>query len=276
MEKQVNENLKQDTTINEKNTKGFGVELAGSEAKKITDELSRINDLINHDRVINIGDLENLNSIAKQTKINVGGEIMTVEEVEQIPDLKKNMEIWKEMSEGNFKRTEELTRITPTASKCLEKQSFISLPLLTSAKGLVLSKTANLNGVGLNSLESAEGLVLPERINGFLNLSRLRSAEWLKLPKTIGEGLHLNSLASADGLVLPVTVGGDLNLDHLITAKGITFPQTVEGALYLDNLSSIEGLTMPNIVKWNIFMSSLSLEDKQKLREKYPQYADKI
>ena len=66
----------------------------------------------------------------------------------------------------------------------------------------------------LDSLTSAEGLKLPEKI-GSLYLDSLTSAEGLKLPEKISGILYLNSLTSAEGLKLPEKISGILNLDSL-------------------------------------------------------------
>ena len=50
-------------------------------------------------------------------------------------------------------------------------------------------------GLDLRSLQSAEGLHLPETIKGYLNLDSLQSAEGLHLPETIKGYLDLRSLS---------------------------------------------------------------------------------
>jgi len=85
----------------------------------------------------------------------------------------------------------------------------------------------------LDHLTSAEGLVLPTEIGGFLSLNGLTSAEGLVLPKKIGGSLWLNGLASAEGLVLPKKIGGSLWLDGLTSAEGLVLPEEIGGDLYL-------------------------------------------
>lgn len=60
----------------------------------------------------------------------------------------------------------------------------------------------------LNSLTSAEGLKLPDTINGDLYLGSLTRADGLKLPSTITGYLYLNNITSAEGLVLPISLLG--------------------------------------------------------------------
>lgn len=50
----------------------------------------------------------------------------------------------------------------------------------------------------MSSLTSAEGLVLPKKIGGYLYLDGLTSIEGLVLPDDIGEGVMLFSLTASD------------------------------------------------------------------------------
>ena len=61
-------------------------------------------------------------------------------------------------------------------------------------------------------LRSAKRLNLPERVDGWLDLSGLSTVEGLKLPKHVGGGLDLRGLTTAEGLKLPERVGGDIYL----------------------------------------------------------------
>ena len=79
----------------------------------------------------------------------------------------------------------------------LEQISFTKEEVL---RGNIIYHYGNLD---LRSLTSAEGLKLPETVNGGLYLGSLTSAEGLKLPETIGGYLDLGSLTSAEGLVIP-------------------------------------------------------------------------
>jgi hypothetical protein len=172
----------------------------------------------------------------------------------------------------------------------------LNLESLTSAKGLTLPDTIG-DSLNLDSLTSADGLTLPHIIGANLFLNSLTSADGLTLPHTIGADLDLESLTSADGLTLPHIIGADLDLDNLTSADGLTLPHTIGANLFLDSLTSSEGLTLPHTIGANLFLNSLtsadgltlphtiggSLElesltsaDKEKLRQLYPQHADKI
>ena len=112
--------------------------------------------------------------------------------------------------------------------------------------------------LNLNSLTSAEGLVLPNTIEGCLFLDSLTSTKGLKLPDTITGSLYLNSLTSAEALVLPNTMNGDLNLRGLTSAKGLVLPNTIKGYLSLNCLTSAEGLVLPDTINGSLDLDSLT------------------
>jgi hypothetical protein len=117
MEKKIEENLIHEATkSNEKSREGF--EMTSEQAGQITAELSKLNDAIAHDKPIKIEDLEDLSKVAKGTKIDIGGEITTVEEVENNPNVK----IWNEIKNGNYEHLEELTYITSEIAKILSRR----------------------------------------------------------------------------------------------------------------------------------------------------------
>jgi len=146
---------------------------------------------------------------------------------------------------------------------------------LTSAEGLKLPETVN-GDLDLRGLTSAEGLKLPETVNGGLYLGGLTSAEGLKLPETLNGYLDLSGLTSAEGLELPETVNGYLYLNGLTSAEGLKLPETVNGYLNLNGLTSAEGLKLPETVNGDLYLNNLTSAEKEKLRQKYPQHANKI
>ena len=126
----------------------------------------------------------------------------------------------------------------------------IYLDSLTSAEGLVLPQQVGGN-IDLSFLTSAEGLVLPESIGGSIILFSLTSADGLVLPESIGGSINLFSLTSADGLVLPESIGGSIILDSLTSAEGLILPQQVGGNIDLRYLTSAEGLVLPHYFDLN-------------------------
>ena len=133
----------------------------------------------------------------------------------------------------------------------------ISLDSLTSAEGLVLPESIG-GSIYLNSLTSAEGLVLPQHVGGDIFLSHLTNADGLVLPESIGGGIYLNSLTSADGLVFPESIGGSIDLCSLTSAEGLVLPESIGGSIDLCSLTSAEGLVLPKHVGGNIELWSLA------------------
>ncbi len=152
---------------------------------------------------------------------------------------------------------------------------YLNLDSLTNAEGLISPETVG-GYLNLRSLTNAEGLILPETMSGDLYLNGLKSAEGLILPKTVGGYLNLRSLTNAEGLVLPETVGGYLNLRSLTNAEGLILPETMSRDLYLNGLKSAEGLILPKTVGGDLYLNSLSENEKDTLRKRYPQHAEKI
>jgi len=135
-----------------------------------------------------------------------------------------------------------------------------------SAEGLKLPETIN-GYLDLRNLQSAEGLKLPETINGYLDLGGLQSAEGLKLPETINGYLDLRNLQSAEGLKLPETINGYLDLGGLQSAEGLKLPETINGYLDLGGLQSAEGLKLPETINGNLYLSGLQSAKGLKLPE---------
>ena len=133
----------------------------------------------------------------------------------------------------------------------------LDLSSLESAEGLVLPEVIN-GFLYLNNLESAEGLVLPKKIKGYLALSRLTSVEGLVLPNEINEGLYLCGLESAEGLVLPEKINGELNLGGLKSAKDLVLPKEFNGTLVLRGLTCAKDLVLPKEINGNLDLRGLT------------------
>lgn len=69
---------------------------------------------------------------------------------------------------------------------------------------------------------------------------------------------------------------GNIDLDSLSSAEGLSLPEQIGGGLDLRGLSSAEGLSLPEQIGGGLYLDRLSSADKDILREKYPQHADKI
>ncbi len=105
---------------------------------------------------------------------------------------------------------------------------------------------------------------------GDLNLNNLTTAEGLNLPETINGGLSLNGLTTAEGLNLPETINGYLYLGGLTTAEGLNLPETINGDLYLNSLTTAEGLNLPETINGYLYLGGLTTAEKEKLRQKHP------
>ena len=138
------------------------------------------------------------------------------------------------------------------------------LSWLTTAEGLELPETIN-GCLYLDSLTTAEGLKLPKNLNGALYLRRLRTAEGLELPKTINGSLELGGLTTAKGLELPETLNGSLDLSSLTTTKGLKLPETINGNLYLGGLTTAEGLKLPETINGNLYLGGLTTAEALEL-----------
>ena len=131
---------------------------------------------------------------------------------------------------------------------------------LTTAEGLILPEIIN-GGLYLMDLSTAKGLKLPKIINGDLNLCSLTTSEGLILPETINGGLYLINLTTAKGLKLPTTINGNLNLCSLTTAEGLILPETINGGLYLMDLLIAKGLKLPTTINGDLNLCSLTTGD---------------
>jgi hypothetical protein len=172
----INENLKEITKNPEQ--KGMeGFEISPEQANQITAELSKLNDAILHDKPILIDDLEDLSKVAKGTKIDVGGIIMTVEEAESIPDdLKMNVEIWKEIRSGNFDNMYYLTYLSESMAIEFKQMGHFSheFPRVKSLPDGVLEHLVGERylSLGISTISDKDALCL-DRQKGRLTLYKL-------------------------------------------------------------------------------------------------------
>jgi len=182
---------------------------------------------------------------------------MIIEEAKKHPDFKENEKIWKQIRNGKFDNIKKLTFITNELMEILIENNIpLYLYGLQSAQGLKLPETMNGN-LYLYGLQSAEGLKLPETMNGNLYLHGLQSAQGLELPETINGYLNLYGLQSAQGLKLPETMNGNLNLSGLQSAEGLKLPETMNGYLGLNGLQSAEGLKLPETINGYLWLDGL-------------------
>ncbi len=122
-------------------------------------------------------------------------------------------------------------------STLIEETTGVSVNERLKAKRKSISRPEN---VDFCELRSAKKLDLPERVDGWLDLSGLTTVEGLKLPKWVGGGLDLKGLTTAEGLEFPEHMEGWLDLEGLTTAEGLKLPKRVGGDIYFWSLSKSE------------------------------------
>lgn len=98
----------------------------------------------------------------------------------------------------------------------------------------------------LLDLRDGKGVILPEKIDGKLNLWYLINADGMVFPKAVNGSIFLNSLPKATGLTFPKKVNGEIFLKSLTAAKNIVFPNIVKGKIFLDNLTVAKNIIFPH------------------------------
>ena len=124
-----------------------------------------------------------------------------------------------------------------TGSTLIEETTGFSVNERLRAKRKSISPSQDLD---FCELHSAEGLELPERVDGWLDLSGLTTVEGLKLPRHVGGDLDLKGLTTAEGLEFPEYVGGWIDLRGLTTSRGLKLPEIVFGDIYFWSLPKSE------------------------------------
>jgi hypothetical protein len=163
---------------------------------------------------------------------------------------------------GKKKRQAEIRR--RVRSTLIEETTGFSVNERLRAKRKSISPSQDLD---FCELHSAEGLELPERVDGWLDLSGLTTVEGLKLPRHVGGGLDLRCLRTAEGLEFPEHMGGWLDLEGLTTVEGLKLPRHVGGDLDLKGLTTAEGLEFPEYVGGWIDLRGLTTSRGLKLPE---------
>lgn len=134
-----------------------------------------------------------------------------------------------------------------------EQISFSEEEALDSTRDIVF----HYGNLFVDRIEYAQGLKLPNRINGSLVFNNLKSAEGLKLPKIVDGALSFSSLQSVKGLVLPDYIGESLSIHGVKSAKGLKLPNRVDYGISFTNLQSAEGLMLPDYIEKFLYLSSL-------------------
>ena len=87
-----------------------------------------------------------------------------------------------------------------------------------------------------NLVHKTTNLVLPEIVDGNLELYSLISVDGITWSKKINGNLRLDNLTSIDGLVLPERIEGDIVLRNTISVKEVTWPKDFKKQICISNL----------------------------------------
>jgi hypothetical protein len=113
----LTENVFEDT-VSPKHRNIVGFEIPAKESS-LSNDLSSLNQSIEHDQAVTKEALVNLESDVKKSDITIGRETFTIEEAEKIPDLEMNMKIWEEIYNENFDNIRQLTYFPDGVAKFL-------------------------------------------------------------------------------------------------------------------------------------------------------------
>ena len=179
-----------------------------------------------------------------------------IEEIKSKRNCKKDYAYLFNIKEEEVALSQEEWEKNPNKFKLLNGD--LNLFYYDTLDNIVLPKYIIGGDLNLGGLTSAEGLVLPQRVDGCLDLNSLTSAEGLVLPKYVGGGLKLDSLTSVEDLIFPQYVGWSLFLKKITSAKNVVLPKYVGRMLDLSRLTSAEELILPQHVGSWLNLGSLT------------------
>jgi len=120
MPEKPNANLIKDTTKKPETESGTGLEISNSsELEKLSGAIGVVQDAVNHDQTVKVGQLEQIQEAIKKLRVNFYGEEMTIEEINKIPKLEESIKIWEEIRQGNLENKEKLTLLNPEIAEKL-------------------------------------------------------------------------------------------------------------------------------------------------------------
>jgi len=216
------ENTFQEIKYPNRASKKLGLEMvAGIETTEVTEKLDTLHHVISHDTPITSSYLNDLTTAFQGLLIDVGGTPMSIREVENIPDFKRNMEIFKEIQGDDVSNHGQLTFITPLIAASLSKH-----------KG-------DLDLDGLTTLSDAAAEFLSEH----------KGDLWLNSLTTLSDAAA-ESMSKHEGR---------LDLDGLTTLSDAAaeYLSKHEGTLYLSRLTTLSDAAAESLSKHkNIDVSS--------------------
>jgi len=257
MTEKSNENLIKDTTKKPEKESGAELEISPSpELKKLAESISTVQNVIDHNQPIELKQLQQIEEAMKKITVNIGGEEMTVEELEKIPDLKRNAKIWEKIKAGNFNIHSWLTYITPEVAEYLFRH-----------KGnLELSGLTSLSDQAAKFFSGHEGNIT---LNGLSTISD-KVAEYLSNNKgSLGlRGLtHLSDQAAEHLARLNGTLV-TLNLTSLSDKAAEHFSRH-QGNIFLSGLLTLSDIAAEHLArhKGRIFASQKILDQIAKFKK---------
>lgn len=143
--------------------------------------------------------------------------------------------------------------------------------ILQEAEGLDLPENVDGN-VCLDNIWTTKGIKWPKNIRGNFRLNHIRYYEDLDLSGINIEGdVFLGSPNSSEGLKSPKNIDGDFYLGVFSLSEDYQSPETIRGDYVLRNLRSAEKLDLSKTnIGGMIRLDSVSEAEKEELRKKYP------
>ncbi len=137
---QLHENL---ADIKEPAKPAGGLEIAKTpELEKLVDQANELAEAIQQDEPVKFEQVIALNKALDQLKIDIDGEIMTLEELRSMPDYKRNLKILRDMDNNDYSSIQRLVDLPAILARHLAKKhkGDIGLSVITlsvdSAKAL--------------------------------------------------------------------------------------------------------------------------------------------
>ncbi|MFA6296180.1 MAG: hypothetical protein WC663_02415 [Patescibacteria group bacterium] len=242
----IQENIADVTEPQQQNVEGLEV-AHGEELENVVDAANALAEKIERDEKVTEGEVDDLREALGQMKIDVGGEIMTLEEFKGT-----YLEILKEIKSGNLTRSNELRFLTDSVATTLE-----------NSRGTIFLS-------GLTSLSDSAAEILSHHhfdiiLNGLTSLSDSAA-------ESFGHhrgNLFLRGLTSLSDKAAK-SLGhryGDLYLDSLKTLSDSAAESLrhLDGSLYLDGLSTLSDSAAESFSNqsWRVyFMGLVSLSDQ--------------
>jgi hypothetical protein len=229
--KTPDQNAIQETTGSEKKESRHGFELPEATTKEIVEQLSSLDSSINHDVAITAKNVSHIDGAI--SRIDVGG-------IEKIPELKRNLIIWQEVRNGDFRRVPWISYLTNEMAKEFSTMNYgrASFPRISNISDEAIRYLVNDKGLELTLGISSISEKAAEYISKQAGSVRLNNLENLSvgvasyLAKVHGE-LYLNRLDTLSigvaeqlgrhdgGLELAsVTTLSDDAIKHLCQSKG--------------------------------------------------------